>query len=74
MTKIDEDDGKAMFSERKWSKPERKIARRAFDAAYNRECDFILQNEGWLRKEDLESISEDKLQEIWKVAEFYAGL
>jgi len=36
----------------KWSKPEKEIARRAFNAAYNRECDSILQN---IRKKAMEA-------------------
>lgn len=108
--------------EMKWSRQEKEIARRAFNDAYNRECDSILQDvfkkaseaedpaelwhihdyltekrreadekydfrysvlhlvfarlmhDGWIQKKDLEGISEDKLQEIQKVAEFYAGL
>jgi hypothetical protein len=105
-----------------WSKPEKEIARRAFKAAYNRECTAILENvrkmaaesdeptiiweihdylaekqndigekydyrysvlltvfarlicEGWMNQEDLAGISEDKLQEICRTAEFFAGL
>jgi len=108
--------------EMKWSKPEKEIARRAFRAAYNRECTIILESvskmaaetkdpsglweihdyltekrkdtcekydfcysvllsvfarliwEGWMHQEDLAGISEDKLQEICRVTEFYAGL
>jgi len=105
-----------------WSKQEKEIARRAFGAAYNRECTAILENvrkmsaesndptriweihdylaekekdirekydyrysvlltvfarliwEGWMNQKDLAGISEDKLQEIRKTAEFFAGL
>jgi hypothetical protein len=103
-----------------WSKTEKEIARKAFRAAYHRECsdilttvrkmaseaedpaslwqihDFLskkrkesdekydyrysvlplvfarLMYEGRLKPEDLEGISEDKLQGIRQFAEFYA--
>jgi hypothetical protein len=103
-----------------WSKPEKEIARKAYRAAYHRECSDILMtvrkmaaeaedpaglwkihdflsekrretdekydyrysvlrwvfarliHEGWLKPEDLEGISEDKLQGIRQFAEFYA--
>ena len=104
-----------------WSKPEKEIARRAFDSAYERECmaiahkvremadrvyepsdmweihDYLTEKrketdqkydyrytillsvfarlicEGWIKEEDLEGLSEDKLQEIHRIAEFFAG-
>ena len=55
---------RAMFSERKWSKPERKIACRAFNAAYNRKCDFILQN---VRKMALEAKDPT---ELWHIHDY----
>ena len=105
-----------------WSKPEKEIARRAFNAAYERECMAIAHNiremadkinkpsdvwkihdyltekrketdqkydyrytvllsvfarlmcEGWIRAEDLEGLSGDKLQEIHRIVEFFAGI
>ena len=45
----------------KWSKPEKEIARRAFNAAYNRECDSILQN---IRKNAMEAKSP---AELWQI-------
>ena len=105
-----------------WSKPEKEIARRAFKAAYNRECTAVLEEvrkmaaegndptriwqihdylaekqkemgikydyrysvlisvfarlicEGWMNQEEQAGISEDKLQEFKRVAEFYAEL
>lgn len=107
-------------NEKEWSKSEKEIARRAYRAAYNRECQAILKDvckmaaeiedptglwrlhdyltekrnetdqkydyrysvlrfvfarllhEGWIKQEDLAGISEDKLQEIFGIAEFYA--
>jgi hypothetical protein len=101
--------------EMEWSKPEKKIACRSFDAAYERECMAIAHNvremadkinepsdvwkihdyltekrketdqkydyrytgllsifarlmcEGWIREEDLEGLSGDKLQEIHRM-------
>jgi hypothetical protein len=109
-------------NEKEWSKSEKEIARKAYRAAYNRECKAILENvrkmtaqienstdlwrlhtyltekrnetdekydyrysvlrfvfarllhEGWIRPEELAGISEDKLQEIFGIAEFYAGV
>jgi hypothetical protein len=105
-----------------WSKQEKAIARRAFEAAYRRECAAVLDEvrrraakgsgsdvlweiqvylderlkeiaakydyryqvllsvfarlmyEGWLFREDLAGISEDKLQEICSLTEFYSRL
>jgi hypothetical protein len=42
----------------KWSKSEKKTARRAFDVAYKRE---------WLTIDDLKGLSEDKLDRIKKL-------
>ena len=50
--------------ELKWSKPEKQIARRAFDAAYQRECAEI---ESKLRKM-VDVISEP--QDIWRIHDF----
>jgi hypothetical protein len=109
-------------NEKEWSKSEKEVARKAYRAAYNRECKAILENvrkmtdevenstdlwrlhtyltekrnetdekydyrysvlcfvfarllhEGWIRPEDLDGISEDKLQEIFGIAEFYARI
>ncbi|VVB67359.1 Uncharacterised protein [uncultured archaeon] len=106
------------MSATEWSKQEKEIARRAFKAAYSRECmaiaesvrkmaseindpiglwqlhDFLTEKrketdekydfrysvlplvfarllcEGWIKQEDLAGISEQKLQEIRKAAEF----
>ena len=102
-----------------WSKSEKKIAHKAFDAAYERECLAIAQEvrkmaekinepsemwkihdylsekrketdqkydfrysvlrfvfarlmcERWIRAEDLEGLSGDKLQEINRIVEFF---
>jgi hypothetical protein len=109
------------MSEMEWSKQEKEIARRAFKAAYSRECMTIAQSvrkmaseindpsglwqlhdyltekrketdekydyrysvllfvfarlmcEGWINQEDLAGISDQKLQEIRKAAEFISG-
>lgn len=105
-----------------WSKPEKEIARRAFNSAYERECMAIAYNiremadkinkpsdmwkihhyltekrkdtdqkydyrytvllsvfarlmcEGWIREEDLEGLSGDKLQDIRRATEFIVGV
>jgi hypothetical protein len=104
-----------------WSKPEKEIAHRAFDAAYKRECMAIAHNvrkmaagingpsdlwkihdyltvkrkeidrkydyrysvllsvfarlmcEGWIQEKDLEGLSDDKMKEIRRIADFFAG-
>jgi hypothetical protein len=109
------------MSETEWSKQEKEIARRAFKAAYSRECKAIaesvrkmtsdindpiglwqlhdyltekrketdekydyryrvllfvfarLMHEGWVQQEDLAGISDEKLHEIRKAAEFMSG-
>jgi hypothetical protein len=101
-----------------WSKQEKEIARKAFDAAYERECKAISQNvrkmtagindqpglwrlleyltkkregmdekydyrysvlpfvfsrlihEGWITQEDLAGLSDEKMMEIRRIAEF----
>jgi hypothetical protein len=106
------------MSEAQWTKREKDIARKAFDAAYERECKAISQNvrkmtvgindqrglwrlleyltkkreemdekydyrysvlpfvlarlihEGWLIQEDLAGLSDEKLTEIRRIAEF----
>jgi hypothetical protein len=105
-----------------WSKEEKTIARRAYKAAYHRECSAILEkvremaakcddptsvwqihdylrktqkevcgkydfryqviisvfarlmNDGWLIKEDLDGIDDEKVQEICRVADFFKTL
>jgi hypothetical protein len=47
--------------ELKWSKPEKAIARRAFDAAYQRECDEIKSN----LSEMVDAISEPR--DLWRI-------
>lgn len=34
----------------------------------------LLMSEGWIKEEDLEGLSDEKLQEIRRIAEFYMGL